>query len=103
MAKEIHYLIYVDANGKEIKRERKDRGRPPKPHTRQGNDFLVWPKPEVKRDLIQYIDLNSDGEEIERKPKGKGRPKPEYKKRKSGQYKGHWVRIVKSRVPENVV
>ena len=88
-------MIYVDADGKEIRREPKGRGRPPKRAIQKPNGDLIIPPPKIVRIRNpEYIDLDEDGNVVKREAKGRGRPRPGYAKRADGEFAGHWVRVV---------
>ncbi len=93
-------LIYVDENGKELRREQKGRGRPPRGSVKQDDgNFIVNPVDSVERQVVEYIDVSEGGDVISRESKGRGRPRPGYTKQEDGEHAGHWVKVVTETVP----
>ena len=89
-----HYIIHVDANGKELSRDIKGKGRPPRGATAQPNgDFIVSPLTSPTRFVPEYITLDESGKELSRVAKGRGRPKPGFTKQTGGVNDGHWVLV----------
>ena len=85
-------MIYVDENGKELRREPKGRGKPPKNAVKQADgNWLVHPRKEEVREAILYVDLDKKGRAIRKTEKGRGKPKPGYIKATEGKWAGHWV------------
>jgi len=88
-------LIYVDADGTELRREVKGRGRPPRGSVKQEDgSFIVHPVEIEKRQVVEYIDVNEGGDVVSRSEKGRGRPKPGYEKATDGEHVGHWVKVI---------
>ena len=85
-------LVYLDANGVEIKRMPKGRGRPPKGSEKRedGNIYVLPPTAETSK--AKYIVLDKDGNKVSEEPRGRGRPKPDFVKVEEGEFKGHWVK-----------
>jgi hypothetical protein len=74
-------IITLDASGKEVGREDKGRGRPPKGAVRKDGNFYVTEGANEKV-TPKYIYLNGKTED-----KGRGRPKPNFTKNSDG----NWV------------
>jgi len=84
-------IIYVDANGNELLRETKGRGRPPRGSEKQDNgDIIVHPVVDTTFHP-EYVDI-VDGVVVSRSSKGRGKAKPGYVKMVDGEHKGHWVK-----------
>lgn len=81
-------VIWLDAEGKEIRREPKRRGRPRKGSV-LGSDgnFYVHPTRKVKK-VFYYVLLDDAGNEMSRMPKGRGRNKPGFVKKDDGNWYG---------------
>ena len=93
-------LIFVDEDGKELRREPKGRGRPPRGSKKQDDgNFIVYPVETIERQVVEYVDVNEGGDVVSRKNKGRGRPKPDYKKMTEGEHAGHWVKVVAEASP----
>jgi hypothetical protein len=98
-------LIYVDAEGNELSRKVKGKGRPPRGAVKQDNgDFIVSPVADAVRFTPEYITFGPDGEIavelkdadgnlVSRLAKGRGRPKPGFTKLTEGEYAGHWTKV----------
>jgi len=96
-------LIYVDANGTEIKRVTKGRGRPPTGAVKQEDgNFIVSPVVGgTTRFIPEYVTVDASGTEVApRVSKGRGRAKPGYTKADDGPFVGHWVKTVTAEVVE---
>jgi len=92
--KAVHHIIFVDANGKELSRSVKGKGRPPRGCVKQANgDFVVSPLTSPTRFIPEYITLDESGKEVSRVAKGRGRPKPGFVKQNGGVNDGHWVLV----------
>lgn len=90
-------LIFFDAEGNEVERRAKTKGRPPKGSVKQDNgDFHVYPVKDVDSFKPEYVVLDESGNVISRQPKGRGRAKPNFSKMEDGEFKGHWVKIEKN-------
>lgn len=104
-------LIYVDEEGKELRRETKGKGRPPRGAEKQiegdeAGNWIVKPTVETARFKPEYVTLDTDGNEVAvelkddegklvaRLAKGRGRPKPGFTKQTEGDYAGHWTKVV---------
>ena len=73
-------IIWQDGNGKELHKETKGNGRPPRGAVRkEDGHFYVEQKPEEDQ-TIYYITQDSKGTILEKTPKGRGRPKPGFEK-----------------------
>lgn len=87
-------VIYLDESGKEVKRETKGRGRPPRGAVKQDNgNFVVQlplDEPEARVPSEEIV-LDVDGNVVSRKRKSRGRAKPGYVKHTEGEFSGHWV------------
>lgn len=103
--KRVKQIIYQDAEGNEIGRKDKGRGRNPKGATELPNGDIVvkgatlndagdpeLPKVAVDRIPVDKIDLDAEGNVVARVAKGKGRAPKGYDKMEDGPYKGHWVK-----------
>jgi len=88
------FKIFLDAEGKEERREPLGRGRPPQGSHRDDDGNLVCPH--VERAIVvspQYIEVDDEGKEVSRTAKGRGRPKAGYEKQDSGPFNGHWIKV----------
>ena len=84
-------IIWIDADGTELKREVKGRGRPPKGADRRDDgNFYISPSNE-ERFIPKYITLDGDGKVVAEAARGRGRAKPGFEKMETGEYQGHWV------------
>jgi hypothetical protein len=88
-------IIWLDNDGKELRREPKGRGRPRKGSVigPDGN-FYVHPTREEKKSMY-YIVLDENGNELSRTPKSRGRNKPDFVQRDDG----HWYKTVSATAP----
>lgn len=81
------FIIWLDDDEKEIKRQKKGRGRPPRgTERREDGNFYVSQIHEDR--TIYYVVRNADGTVI-KTPKGRGRPKPGFAKGAGG----HWYEV----------
>lgn len=86
-------LVYLDVDGKEVKREVKGRGRPPKgSEKRDDGNFYVPASAVVDTVKAKYITLDKDGNKVSEEPKGKGRSRTDFQLASDGEFKGHWVK-----------
>ena len=88
------FKIFLDAEGKEERREPLGRGRPPQGSSRDDDGNLVCPH--VERAIVvspQYIEVDDEGNETSRTAKGRGRPKAGYEKQDDGPFNGHWIKV----------
>jgi len=84
-------IIRFNAEGVEVERSEKGKGRPPRGAVKQANgDFHVHPIAPA-RFIPEYITVGLDGEVLSRKVKGQGRPALGYVKQVDGPYAGHWI------------
>ena len=86
-------IIWIDAEGKEIKREVKGRGRPPRgADKRDDGNFYVSPSQAEERFAPKYLVLDSTGKVVQEEQKGRGRAKPGFEKAAEGEHQGHWIK-----------
>lgn len=98
-------IIFQDAEGNEIGRRDKGRGRNPKnAEILPNGDILVkgatlndagdpeLPKVAVVREAVLKIDLDAEGNVVNKVAKGKGRAPKGYTKMEDGPHAGNWVK-----------
>lgn len=80
------YIIWTDENGKEIHKEKKGKGRPPRGAIRgEDGNFYVKQQPDV--DLKKYyIVVDAKGNVLEKVQKSRGRAKPGFKRGQDGNW-----------------
>jgi len=83
------FIVWLDVDGNEVKREVKTRGRPPKGTVRKDGNFYVTKLP-GEDSQIYYIEMDKDGFVIKRETKGRGRPRPGFKKNTDD---GNWYKF----------
>ena len=79
------FIIWQDDTGKEIMREKKGKGRPPRGSTKEADGNFHVQKSD-KDMTIYYIIQDDRGEIIEKIRKGRGRPKPDFVKAPDGNW-----------------
>jgi len=111
-------IIYLNADGSEMKRVVKGKGRGPHGATKGADGNWTVPfqvdavNPAEPKAVVDYITLDVNGKEIvadlkdksgtavSRLVKGRGANKPGYTLQTDGEFKGHWTKTI---VPEPVV
>jgi hypothetical protein len=85
------FIVWLDADGKEIRREKKQRGRPPKGSVKK-EDGNFYVSPSNEDETIYYIETDTKGKVLSKIPRGRGRPRPGFVKNPAD---GHWYRSQK--------
>lgn len=95
-------VIFIDANGVEIARKARTRGRPLSTEKDSNGNTIVrgaimvdgeptLPKTAAPAKRSFYITVDNSGNEISREPRGKGRTRPGYVKHETGDFAGNYV------------
>ena len=82
-------IVYLDANGVEVSRKVKGKGRLPTGAYKDGDNYFVKV---VAKPQTLYVTLSKDGTVTEQRVKGRGRTSPDYVEQADGQWKGHFVK-----------